>query len=57
VRTHLMDVQQRAVSLDAAGHRPGYVMLSDAEREPRAALYRDHDERLSARWKNATLRR
>ena len=40
-------------ALDAAGHRPGYVMLSDAERERRAALYRDHKERLSARWKGA----
>ena len=56
----LMDAQQRAVAalqpqadaLGGSGHRPGYAMLSDAERERRAALYRDHDERLSARWQS-----
>ena len=53
----MMDSMQHAVAgdavvVDAAGHRPGYARLSDAERERRDSLYRDHDEKLSARWRS-----
>ena len=33
-------------------HRPGFVQLSDAEKASRERLYRDHDEKLTERWKN-----
>jgi hypothetical protein len=52
----LMDGVQAAVAadaviFDAAGHRPGYVQLSDAERNRRTTLYQDYDNRLSERWR------
>ena len=55
----MMDAQQRAVAEspvvtnDAAiGHRPGSLPVTDADRERRTALYRGHDEKLSARWQS-----
>ena len=33
-----------------AGHKPGYVTTSDAERERRAALYAAHDAKVSSAW-------
>ena len=56
VRMPMMDGLQHAVAgdavlIDTAGHRPGYVQLSDAERERRDSLYREHDEKLSERWR------
>ena len=58
VRMHMMDGLQHAVAgsaaiFDATGHRPGYAQLSDADRERRDALYRDHDAKLSERWRTS----
>jgi hypothetical protein len=56
VRMQLMDALQRvvagnAVLADAVGHKPGSLPMTDAERERRTSLYRDHDKRLSERWR------
>lgn len=38
---------------DGAGHRPGAVSLTDAERDRRAQMYADNKARISDAWKNA----
>jgi hypothetical protein len=35
-------------------NRPGFVQLSDAEKAARDRLYRNHDEKLTERWKSPT---
>ena len=35
-------------------NQPGFVQLSDAERATRERLYRNHDEKLTERWKSPT---
>lgn len=56
IRMSMMDSLQRAVVGDAAftdavGHKPGSLAMTDAERERRTSLYRDHDEKLGERWR------
>ena len=38
---------------DMAGHRPGSLPLTDADRTRRVTMYRTRDVALSARWKAA----
>jgi hypothetical protein len=51
----MMDSQQRAiagsVAFDAAGHRPGYVHLTDADARRRAEMYANYQRSLSDRWR------
>jgi hypothetical protein len=51
----LMDSVQRTVAstvvFDAAGHRPGGLMLTDADKQKRETLYRAYDAALTERWK------
>jgi hypothetical protein len=35
-------------------HRPGFVQLSDAEKTARERLYRNHDQKLTERWRRPT---
>ncbi|MBB5053318.1 hypothetical protein HNQ36_003309 [Afipia massiliensis] len=37
---------------DSAGHRPGAVSLTDAERDRRAQMYMDQKARLSSAWQH-----
>jgi len=34
------------------GHRPGLLVMTDADRERRTTRYRNHDKKRSERWKN-----
>lgn len=55
--TELHRICNRALhdaNLSPVMHRPGFVQLSDAEKTSRERLYRDHDEKLTERWKNPT---
>ena len=44
----------RQTSSQTPLNRPGYAQLSDAQKAARARLYRNHDEKLTERWKSPT---
>lgn len=52
----LLDSIQRSVAagttiIDTAGHRPGSLVMTDADKQKRSALYDSHDATLSGAWK------
>ena len=60
MRVHMLLMDSRkppaavhTVIKDMAGHRPGSLPLTDADRTRRVTMYRTRDVALSARWKAA----
>ncbi len=54
----LMDAQQKAVAdktvvFDTVGHKPGGMVLTDADKKKREQPYRDYDAVLAARWRSS----